>query len=86
MVYRIINSLFKSNTYLIKDDNNYCIIIDPGLDHERISKSIDFFHLKPIAIMCTHGHFDHIASVSYLKKVYIYYYKIKVLCTIALTV
>jgi glyoxylase-like metal-dependent hydrolase (beta-lactamase superfamily II) len=71
MIYRITNSLFASNTYLIKDENNHnCIIIDPGLDHENIRDTINYYDLKPIAIMCTHGHFDHIASVNYLKQQY----------------
>jgi len=69
MVFQIRNRFFPSNTYLLKKDNsNKCVIIDPGLDSESIHKSILENNLVPIGIICTHGHFDHIASVSYLKK------------------
>lgn len=69
MIFQIRNRFFSSNTYLLKKDNsNKCVIIDPGLDSESIHKSILENNLVPIGIICTHGHFDHIASVAYLKK------------------
>jgi hydroxyacylglutathione hydrolase len=69
MVFQIKNRFFPSNTYLLKKDNSSnCVVIDPGLDSESIHKSIVENNLTPIAIICTHGHFDHIASVAYLKK------------------
>lgn len=69
MIFQIRNRFFSSNTYLLKKDNsNKCVIIDPGLDSESIHKSILKNNLVPIGIICTHGHFDHIASVAYLKK------------------
>ena len=68
MVFKILNRFFPSNTYILKyDDCNNCIIVDPGLDSERIHKCILENDLVPIAILCTHGHFDHIASVGYFK-------------------
>lgn len=69
MVFQIRNRFFPSNTYLLKNENNNdCIVIDPGLDSENIHKCILENNLVPIGIICTHGHFDHIASVAYLKK------------------
>ena len=69
MVFQIRNRFFPSNTYLLKKDNsNSCVVIDPGLDSESIHKCILENNLVPIGIVCTHGHFDHIASVAYLKK------------------
>jgi hydroxyacylglutathione hydrolase len=69
MVFKIPNRFFPSNTYLLKQDtSNKCIVIDPGLDFESIQKCIFENNLLPIAILCTHGHFDHIASVALLKK------------------
>jgi hydroxyacylglutathione hydrolase len=69
MVFQIRNRFFPSNTYILKKDrNNNCIIIDPGLDSESIHECILENNLLPIGIVCTHGHFDHIASVAYLKK------------------
>jgi len=63
------NELFPSNTYLLKSDRSSdCLVIDPGLDAKKILNKIDELGLKPIAILATHGHFDHIATVSEIKE------------------
>lgn len=67
-IHVIRNRIFSSNTYLLQSNNNNCIIIDPGLDSKSIEFAINKFSLIPIGIISTHGHFDHIASVSYFKK------------------
>jgi glyoxylase-like metal-dependent hydrolase (beta-lactamase superfamily II) len=70
MVLKVENKLFPSNTYLLANETNYCVIIDPGLSPELIGDEIEKNNLKPECIVCTHGHFDHIASVSYFKEKY----------------
>ena len=64
------NKIFPSNTYLIKDNTKKCIVIDPGLDSQIIADTIDSYSLTPLAILSTHGHFDHIGGVSFLKNKY----------------
>ena len=77
MVHRIKNRLFPSNTYLLtNDEDNTCIIVDPGLDEETIDKEIQANQLIPLAIVCTHGHFDHTGTVAFFKKKYIIPYYI----------
>jgi glyoxylase-like metal-dependent hydrolase (beta-lactamase superfamily II) len=44
------------------------LIIDPGLDAGGIEQVISDFKLIPIAILATHGHFDHIGTVSFFKE------------------
>jgi len=46
------------------------IIIDPGGDSSGIKNRITEMELEPVEIICTHGHSDHIAAVSDLKKEY----------------
>ncbi|MFO7914865.1 MAG: MBL fold metallo-hydrolase [Candidatus Krumholzibacteriales bacterium] len=46
------------------------LIIDPGGDPLRIKKKISGLNLRPIEIICTHGHSDHIAAVADIKKEY----------------
>jgi hydroxyacylglutathione hydrolase len=57
------NSTFASNTYIITKGND-CIVIDPGLDKDLILDTLNEYQLTPLAVIATHGHFDHIASVS----------------------
>ena len=41
-----------------------CIIIDPGMDAlGRINSKVDVLGLKPVAVLLTHGHIDHMFSV-----------------------
>lgn len=71
MIYTIKNTSFPSNTYIVAcPSNNGCIIIDPGIDYLLAEKIIEKDKLVPVAILCTHGHFDHIANVSFFKEKY----------------
>lgn len=47
------------NTYIIKSGDE-CIVIDPG--DKRIYGYLVEQELKPVAVLLTHGHFDHIAG------------------------
>ena len=41
-----------------------CIIVDPGMDAlDRINAKVDELGLKPVAVLLTHGHIDHMFSV-----------------------
>ena len=65
------NGIFPSNTYILIDKKSEdAIIIDPGLDFEAIKTTEEALKIKPIAIISTHGHFDHIGNVAYLQKKY----------------
>jgi hydroxyacylglutathione hydrolase len=71
MVTLVKNTLFPSNTYIIQDGNsNECILIDPGLDYLAIEKKMQELKVVPTHILATHGHFDHVGSVSYFQKKY----------------
>jgi hydroxyacylglutathione hydrolase len=71
VVHRVKNRFFPSNTYLLsKEGGNSCIIIDPGVDFESIQQAIHELALEPIAIVCTHGHFDHVGCIVPLKKAF----------------
>jgi hydroxyacylglutathione hydrolase len=71
MVYCVRNKIFSSNTYLLcTDEDDMCIIIDPGLNEELIEKQIVRLGKIPISIIATHGHFDHIGSATYFQEKY----------------
>ena len=63
--------VFFSNSYIYRNrENNECIIIDPGFDAELIDNYILQNNFKPIAVISTHGHFDHIGSAAFFKSKY----------------
>jgi hydroxyacylglutathione hydrolase len=57
---------FAANCYLVAPaPGEECVIIDPGQDAQRgIEELLDRYRLKPIAVLLTHGHVDHIWSVA----------------------
>ncbi|MGZ3745068.1 MAG: MBL fold metallo-hydrolase [Pseudobdellovibrionaceae bacterium] len=69
-VHRIENGKWKENTYIIHNSSSFGVIIDPGENFDEITKYIQQSKLQIQAILNTHGHFDHIATVSELKKLY----------------
>lgn len=60
-----------SNCYLVIDEKSReVLIIDPGDDADYIQRIISDEELKPVMIIATHGHFDHILAVTELKLTY----------------
>ena len=57
---------FAANCYLVAPaPGEECVIIDPGQDAQRgIEELLDRYRLKPIAVLLTHGHIDHMWSVA----------------------
>ncbi|MDR2937376.1 MAG: MBL fold metallo-hydrolase, partial [Prevotellaceae bacterium] len=58
------------NTYVVWDDSNECIFVDAGSctdkENERLAEFISEKKLKPVALVNTHGHFDHTAGNEFL--------------------
>ena len=59
-----------ANTYVVFDNDNNAVIIDPSKDYDGIVNYLKKNSLNPIAIFLTHGHFDHFGGVDVLKKNY----------------
>lgn len=53
--------------YLAWDDTKECVVIDPGNCGERETQRVKDFvaeaQLKPVKILLTHGHFDHVLGL-----------------------
>ncbi|MDZ7792779.1 MAG: MBL fold metallo-hydrolase [Spirochaetia bacterium] len=67
MVDRIVTGLMNTNTYLFSHWKKGCIIIDPAGNVDEIISHIEIKNFTPLAIICTHGHFDHIAAIAQLR-------------------
>lgn len=62
----VMNGPLQNNTYLVKIGTK-CVIIDPA--SKLIIKKVEEQGLEPVAILLTHGHFDHIKGVQPFKDI-----------------
>lgn len=55
--------MLQENTYVVSDETREAVVIDCGALYEEerqaIVNYIDKQLLKPVHLLCTHGHFDH---------------------------
>ena len=67
-------NLLQENTYVVSDETKECVIIDCGAyyDEERtaIKQYIAEEGLKPVRLLCTHGHFDHNFGIDTIYEAY----------------
>jgi hydroxyacylglutathione hydrolase len=65
----ILSHPFEQNTYIAWLPNHTdCVVVDPGLEPDKIINYLDKHGLTPAAILNTHGHSDHVAGNAALKK------------------
>ena len=60
--------------FVINDDTKEMLIVDPGASAKRLAEIITEEKLNPVAILLTHGHFDHAGGAAALAE----QFKIKV--------
>lgn len=60
---------FQENTYILYNEQNECIIIDPGMYGSQEEMELDSFitanFLTPVHLINTHCHIDHILGIRY---------------------
>ena len=65
----IVSDAFQENCYVAQlGGRSDCLVIDPGLEPEKILSHLQQHGLVPAAILLTHGHADHIAGSGALKR------------------
>ena len=70
MLERILVGAMYTNCYIFSNGKKECIIIDPGGDSDEIVSRVSMLKMIPVAIVLTHGHYDHTAACGALKRVY----------------
>jgi len=68
-ILSIVSAIFEENAYLAYlEGRSDTLVVDPGLEPEKIVAALQERGLTPAAILCTHGHADHIAGNAALKE------------------
>lgn len=73
-IARLIFNPLQENTYVVWDESLEAVVIDAGNMSERENATLEQFlserGLKPVYALNTHGHFDHLTGVEFLRKRY----------------
>lgn len=73
-VHAITCNPFAENGYILFDESKECIIIDPGCNNDReramFSSFIEENGLKPVRLINTHCHLDHICGNRFIAEKY----------------
>jgi len=79
-VDRLILGAYQTNCYVLRKSETAktcsersrrdCLIVDAGLGPGQLIGFLKEHKLNPVAVVLTHGHIDHIAAVSALRKHY----------------
>jgi hydroxyacylglutathione hydrolase len=71
-VHKITYNPFQENTYIISDETNECVIIDPGCytkkEQEHLLLYVEENQLKPVKLLNTHCHIDHVLGNYFVHK------------------
>jgi glyoxylase-like metal-dependent hydrolase (beta-lactamase superfamily II) len=70
-VRTLVSMPFEENTYVVwLEGRADALVIDPGLEPDLILQCLEEHALTPAAILCTHGHADHIAGNGAIKRAF----------------
>lgn len=65
----LVVGMIQANCYILGDEKTgEGVVIDPGGDTAVIVRTLERHKLKPVAILATHGHFDHVEGLAGMKR------------------
>ncbi|MBA7711921.1 Hydroxyacylglutathione hydrolase GloC [subsurface metagenome] len=72
MIFKhLVVGMYITNTYIFgSSETKEVVIIDPGSEPERIIKTVEELDVKPISILITHGHGDHVGAAGVISNYY----------------
>lgn len=56
--------------FAVNENTKEMFVVDPGDEAELLEKQIEALGVKPVAVLLTHGHFDHAGAAAALKEKY----------------
>ena len=67
---RLVLGAYETNCYVarVNEAAKNCLIIDAGLEADKLIDFLKTYELNPVALVLTHGHIDHIAGVAELRR------------------
>ncbi len=69
-VKKFITGPIETNTWVLSQDNNACLIIDPSGCSSEVTEYIDNKKMHVEAVCLTHGHFDHFLGLKEILSTY----------------
>ncbi len=69
---RLMLGEYQTNCYVLRttEGAGQCLIVDAGLGAEELIAFLGEREIRPVAVILTHGHIDHIAGVGLLRESY----------------
>lgn len=67
---RALGNLGTNCYFLINSETKETIIVDPAAEKEEIVMEVNRNAYKPVAVLLTHGHFDHMLAASQIRDAY----------------
>jgi glyoxylase-like metal-dependent hydrolase (beta-lactamase superfamily II) len=73
-IQSFVNNPYQENTYILYDDSLECVIIDPGMytatEQNTVVNFIKANNLKPVLLLNTHCHIDHVLGNKFVFEQY----------------
>lgn len=67
-IYTLVVGELQENCYVVVNEKNEAIVIDPGAEIKRILQFLKPY--KVVGILVTHFHFDHVGALEELENFY----------------
>lgn len=67
-LHTLVVGQLQTNCYILCNNEKKALVIDPGENGERIAAFLAQKELTPLAIINTHGHYDHVSGNAFLQE------------------